>query len=84
MRAWARVGSNSAAATAWGIDAPARPVPDKVSRTGFTVERDSVGIRLQPGPLCGRVIKYRIAGVDFGAGLNAPAGKLSGHCFNHI
>jgi hypothetical protein len=77
---------NSAAATAWRIDAAPPWVPVKYAGAGFTVENNArVAGFLQPCPARYRVKFNIIAGVYPGAGPAAMAGIFGAHAFNgHI
>ena len=77
---------NSAAATAWRVDAPAARVPVEYAGAGFTVENDAGIARLfQPCPARYRVEFNIIARVYSGAGPATVARIFGPHAFNgHI
>jgi hypothetical protein len=76
---------NSAAATAWRIDAPAARVPVKYGRTVLTVENNAgIAWLFQPCPARYSVEFNIIAGVYSGAGPAAIAGEFCAHAFNHL
>ena len=75
---------NSAAATAWRIDAPAARVSVKYGRTVLTVKNDPrVAGFLKPCPARYRVEFNIVAGVYPGAGPAAIAGEFCSHAFDH-
>ena len=73
---------NSAAATAWRIDASPARVTVKRIRSGFTVKRDAVAIGLQHGAPSDGVEFDIIARVYPGARARACARVFGAHCFN--
>ena len=82
MRAWARVGSNSAAATTWGIDAATGAVTIKRAGAMLADKRNGVAVGLQMRRARARVVNNGIAGVDTGARLTAPARIPGRHGFD--
>ena len=73
---------NSAAATAWRIDASPARVTVKRIRSGFTVKRDAVAIGLQHGFARYGVEFDIIAWVDPGTRTRTCAWIFGAHCFN--
>jgi len=73
--------SNSAAATAWRIDAPAARVP--VERTAVIKNNAGVAGFLKPCPARYRIEFNIIARVYSGAGPAAMAGEFCAHAFYH-
>lgn len=74
---------NCAATTAWGIDAPAARVPNKVLGPALVVRDNQASGRQDSAPGFGVIPDNRASWEGF-AGFTAPAGVFGLHCFNHV